>query len=151
MTDRSALWGLPDPDSQSEFYAGIPMKRAVAWALDTAVIIGLSLLVVFFTLGIGFFFFAFIFLIVGFAYRVLTIAGNSATWGMRLVAIELRTGKGERFDMGRALMHTLGYSLSVAFVFPQIVSMALMAFSARGQGLSDMVLSTAMVNRSATR
>jgi hypothetical protein len=39
----------------------------------------------------------------------------------------------------------------VAFVFPQVISVALMAFSRQHQGLSDIVLGTSLVNRSAFR
>lgn len=143
------LWGLPDPDRQREFYQDVASKRAFAWLVDMILISVISLIVVIFTFGIGLFFYGIIALIVSFLYRFLTIASTSATPGMRLMAIELRNFRGERLDSTTALLHTLGYLSSVAFVFPQIVSIVLMATSRRGQGLSDMVLGTAALNRRA--
>ena len=46
-----------------------------------------------------------------------------------------------------AFVHTLGYSLSVAFFFPQLISLGLMGWTRRGQSLSDHVLGTVMINR----
>ena len=148
---RAPLWGLPDPDTQSEFYRDVSTKRAFAWLIDMVVITVITLLVMIFTFGIGLFFFGFITLVVSFLYRFISISSASATPGMRLVAIELRNHRGERFDTATALLHTLGSLVSVGFVFPQIVSIILMATSRRGQGLSDMVLGTAALNRSARR
>ena len=97
----------------------------------------------------GLFFFPLLILAVGFVYRTLTLAGGSATWGMRLFAIEFRTMHGERFDLGTAFAHTLGYSISLT-VFPaQAVSMILMLTTPRGQGLTDHVLGTVAMNRRA--
>lgn len=149
MTNREPLWGLPDPDSQAEFYADIPTKRAIAWLLDTVAITLITALVVLFTVGIGLFFIGFMFLVVGITYRVVTIATRSATPGMRLVAIELRSHRGERLGFGPAVLHTLGYTLSMSFVFPQLISIVLMLTGARAQGLTDMVMGTAAINRNA--
>ncbi len=148
---RAPLWGLPDPDSQGEFYRDVAIKRAFAWLVDAILISLISLIVVIFTFGIGLFFYGLILFAVSFLYRFITIASASATPGMRLMAIELRNFRGERFDTTTALLHTLGYLGSVAFVFPQIISIILMATSRRGQGLSDMVLGTAALNQAARR
>ena len=53
-------------------------------------------------------------LVISFLYRWVTIASGSATLGMRMMSIEFRTRYGERFDGGTALLHTLGYTVSVA-------------------------------------
>ncbi|MFP4405096.1 RDD family protein, partial [Rhodosalinus sp.] len=94
-------------------------------------------------------FFPFLMLVVGLIYRTLTIAGGSATWGMRLMSIELRDRRGERLDFGQALMHTLGYSVSLAFPLLQAISIVLMLTGERRQGLTDLVLGTVMLNRRA--
>jgi uncharacterized RDD family membrane protein YckC len=65
---------------------------------------------------------------------------------MRLMNIEFLDRNGQRFDAATAFLHTLGYSLSMAFVIPQILSVALMLISARGQGLTDHVLGTVAIN-----
>lgn len=146
-----ATWTLPDPSMQPEFYADIPLKRLLAWIIDTIVIIALSLVALIFTAFTGVFFFPLLLLLTSFAYRTVTLARGSATWGMRLMAIEFRTSRGARFDLPTATLHTLGYSLSVAFVMPQVISVVLMLTGARAQGLSDHVLGTVAINRRAER
>lgn len=138
---------LPDPDTQPEFYAGVPVKRFLAWVVDALLILLLCLLILPFTAFTGLFFFPLLMLVTGFLYRWATLAGGSSTWGMRLMSIELRRLDGDRLDGGTAFMHTLGYSLSMAFFLVQCVSMVLMATSYRGQGVSDYLLGTTAVNR----
>lgn len=137
----------PDPDTHPEFYDGIPMKRLLAWVVDMIVIIGLCLLVLPFTAFTGIFFFPVLMLLVGFFYRVITLTTGSATWGMRLMGMELRDLRDRPFDFGTALLHTLGYSVSWAMAPLQLISVVLMCLTERKQGLSDMVLGTVAVNR----
>lgn len=145
------LTALPDPQLQPEFYADVPTKRLLAFVVDTILIVGLCLLVVPFTAFTGIFFFPFLMLVVGFAYRVITLANGSATWGMRLMAIEFRTAQGHRFDLTTAVLHTLGFTVSMGIFVAQAASIILMLTNERGQGLSDMVLGTVALNRSAQR
>ncbi|RYH10217.1 RDD family protein [Tropicimonas sp. IMCC6043] len=140
--------GLPDPDRYGEFYADIPVKRAMAWVVDALITFGLTLLILPFTAFLGLFFYPALWLVVSFTYRVLTIAAGSATLGMRLMSVELRTWKGEKFGLGEAFLHTLLYSVCLSFLIPQLVSMGLMLTTARAQGLHDLALGTAAVNRS---
>lgn len=139
--------GLPDPTHQAGFYASVPAKRLLAWVADTLLILFLCLLALPFTAFVALFFFPAFYLVVGFVYRSLTLTGQSATWGMRLMAIEFRDHHGQRFGFGTALAHTLGYSMSMAFVLPQVISAVLMVASPRGQGLTDLVLGSAAINR----
>ncbi|MGJ5618961.1 RDD family protein [Sulfitobacter sp. MF3-043] len=137
----------PDPDTQPEFYDGIPTKRLLAWVVDMIVIIAMCLMILPFTAFTGIFFFPFLMLVIGFIYRVITITTGSATWGMRLMGMELRDLRDQPFDFGTALFHTLGYSFSWAVAPLQLISVVLMCVSARKQGLSDMVLGSVAVNR----
>ena len=137
----------PDPTRAPQFYTSVPSKRLIAWVIDIAVTLLLTLLFIPFTAFIGLFFFPVLAMLIGFAYRTLTIAASSATWGMRMMSIELRDARGERFDFGQALVHTLGYSFSFAFVLIQFVSVILMLGSARGQSLIDLALGSVMINR----
>ncbi len=147
MTDtHTPFWGLPDPDTQREFYADVPLKRAIAWVIDVLIVYATAVLISFLTLGIGFFVFAFLALTVGFVYRTVSLANRSATIGMRLTSIELRTARGERFDLATAVLHTAGYYVSMAVFVAQIASIVLMLTSSRAQGLTDHVLGTAAVN-----
>jgi hypothetical protein len=66
---------------------------------------------------------------------------------MRFMAIEFRDGQDRPFDFSLALLHTLGFSFSFSIFLVQVVSAVFMASSARGQGLSDMVLNTTALNR----
>lgn len=140
---------LPDPDRQPQFYETVPAKRLLAWVIDTVIIVALSLLVLPFTAFTGIFFFPLLLLVIGFAYRVVTLANGSATWGMRFAAIELRSADGARFDLGTAFAHTLGYTVSIAVPILQVVSVVMMLTGARGQGLTDNLLGTAALNRRA--
>lgn len=147
MTETT--WHIPDPQTQPDFYADVPTKRLIAWVADTVVITGICLLILPFTAFTGIFFFPLLFLTISFIYRVATIARHSATWGMRLTAIEFRTLHGERFDLSMAFLHTLGYSISWAITILQVGSVILMLSTARGQGLSDHMLGTVALNRRA--
>ncbi|SDC88159.1 RDD family protein [Ruegeria marina] len=138
---------LPHPDHQPEFYQSVAIKRFFAWVFDTCVILLLSLIVVLLTAFVGAFIWPILYLAVGFVYRVATIAGGSATWGMRFVGIELRDAYGSRLDGGLALAHTAGYTVSMALPVLQVISILMMLLGARAQGLTDAVLGTVAINR----
>ena len=86
---------------------------------------------------------------IGFIYRVTTLSRGSATWGMRLLAIELRTRDDRHFDLPIAFAHTLGYTVSLMMPLLQLLSIGMMLGSERRQGLSDLVLGTVALNRRA--
>lgn len=137
----------PDPDTQPQFYDGIPSKRLFAWVIDTVAIIGVCLLILPFTAFTGIFFFPFLVMVVGFIYRVATLANGSATWGMRSLSMEIRQSDDRPLSLPQALLHTLGYSISLSIPILQVISVILMLTSARRQGLTDMVLGTVAMNR----
>jgi uncharacterized RDD family membrane protein YckC len=141
------LTALPDPEVDAEFYAGVPFKRALAWAVDATLILIAAVLIVPFTAFIALFFFPVLIVMVGFTYRWFTIASGSATLGMRLMGIELRDHTGARLNGTLALLHTLGYTMSVVTLPLQLISMGMMALTPRGQGLSDTLLGTTAINR----
>ena len=137
----------PDPHTQPQFYDGIPLKRLLAWVVDMVLIAVICVLIVPVTAFTGIFFFPFLMLVVGFIYRCGTLAGGSATWGMRLMSMELRRSDDRPLDGGTAILHTLGYSISLAFPILQVISIVLMLTSERRQGLTDMALGTVALNR----
>ena len=139
----------PDPLTQSHFYTAVPVKRAVAWLVDTILIAVLVSLLIPLTGFLALFFLGGLYLVVSFLYRWIGLARNSGTIGMRMMGVEFRDAAGYRIDASAAFAHTLFYSLSVAFVFPQLLSVLMMAFGKRGQSLSDVVLGTVLVNRTA--
>lgn len=143
------MTALPDPDRHPHFYASVSSKRLVAWVVDSVIILGLSMIVVFATAFLGLFIWPLLYLTIGFVYRVVTLANGSATWGMQFAGVEMRTAHGERFDLGIALAHTAGYSLSIAFPLLQVISVIMMLTGSRGQGLTDAFLGTVALNRRA--
>ncbi|TMV14709.1 RDD family protein [Arenibacterium halophilum] len=145
------MMNLPDPDRQPQFYDGVAIKRLIAWIADTILILLISCVVVLFTAFVGLLIWPILYLTIGFAYRVITLANGSATLGMRLAGIELRTARGDRFDPGHAVMHTLLYTMACAIPILQVISIVMMATSQRGQGLGDMLLGTSALNRRMVR
>lgn len=145
--------GLPDPDRESRFYAGVPSRRLAAWVADVIVTLGigvpLALVFGLMTLGFGLALFPLILLGVGFVYRVATIASGSATWGMRLMGIELRRQDGTRFDLTAAFLHTALYTFCIGMMILQVASIVGMLGTRYGQGLPDLVLRSTMINRPA--
>lgn len=140
---------IPDPVTQPQFYRDVPLKRGFAWLIDAVLILALVVPVVIMTAFIGLFFLPVLFLFVGFIYRVVTISNASATFGMRMMNIELRDSYGKRLDGGQAFLHTLGYTISMSVAPLQLISIVMMFLTERRQGLSDMFLGTVMINRRA--
>ena len=138
---------LPDPALRPDYYESVPAKRLMAWLVDLALVAIASALLLPFTAFIGIFFFPVMMAAVGFFYRWSTLAGGSATLGMRLMGIELREADGHRLSNGTALAHTLGYMVSMAIPVLQLISIILMLVTDRKQGLTDHVLGTAALNR----
>ncbi|WP_412105114.1 RDD family protein [Sulfitobacter sp. D35] len=139
----------PDPQTQAQFYRDVPLKRLLAWVVDTLVTLLACVVILPFTAFTGLFFFPALYVTVNFIYRVVTLANRSATWGMRLFAVEIRQANGERLDATTALMHTIGYAVSWAVAPLQLISVVMMACTERKQGLSDHALGTVAINRRA--
>lgn len=139
---------LPCPDRQAEFYDGVTLKRGLAWVIDVVVIWVIALLLSLLSI-VGLFVIPMVVLVVGFLYRWVTLARGSATWGMRLMAIEFRNPWGERLSQSQAALHVTGYYIAMSTLVLQVISVGLMMISDRGQGLSDMVLGTVALNRRA--
>lgn len=142
-------YALPDPYAQAEFYDDIPAKRFLAWVVDAVLILALCLLVLPFTFFLGLFFFPLLWLVLGFLYRWGTLSAGSATWGMRLVAIEVRRADGARLDPATAFAHTLIYTVAMGTLVLQALSVVLILLSPRRQSLADHLLGTAALNRAA--
>jgi len=150
MTFSSAI---PDPARQPDFYASVPAKRLVAWIIDLgftaaiAAVLTVPALLFGAVLIVPLLFIPVIWATTGFLYRWFSIASGSATWGMRMMSIELRTRDGQRLDSPTALMHTAGTYICFAVAPLQLISVVAMALTTRGQGLTDMLLGTSMLNR----
>ena len=147
-----------DPDAQPELFRGVLTRRFFAFLIDLVVLALPILLGVIFialfgllTLGIGWMLFWLVSplsAIWAILYYGLTLGGpHSATVGMRMMDLELRTFSGERgyFLLGAA--HAVFYWISVSVLTPFIVLVGL--FNRRRQLLHDLVLGTVIINRSA--
>lgn len=138
---------LPDPYDNPRLYEGVPLKRLLAWIIDTVLVVLICVLILPLTAFTGVFFFPFLVMVISFGYRVILLANGSATLGMRFLSIEMRDGQDQPFDFRLALLHTLGFTFCFSIFLVQVVSIIFMASSERGQGLSDMVLNTTALNR----
>ena len=138
---------LPDPDYDRAFYDGVPAKRLFAWVIDVVLVTIITFLLGIVTLSALWWIWPLTFILVNFLYRAGTIAAGSATLGMRLMNIELRGATGARLSGGEAVLHTLAYMVATGFVILQVISIVMMAFGARHQGLHDLILGSAAINR----
>lgn len=142
--DRTTTIHIIAPE---RLYADVAPRRLLAWIIDTLAIALITALLIPLTGFLALFFLGGLYLVVSFLYRWLGLARASGTLGMRMMGLTLRDAHGAPLDGLTALLHTAFYTASVAFVFPQVISVALMAFSRAHQGLSDIVLGTQMINR----
>ena len=140
---------LPDPQMQPELYADIPSKRLFAWLIDLVIILALLLLAVVSTFGVGLFLLPLLATVISFVYRVATIAAGSATFGMRMMAIELRNSDAARLSFAEALLHTFLHFVMFTSVVLQIISIATTLTTERAQGLHDLILGTTALNKAA--
>ena len=140
---------LPNPHASPEFYEDVTTKRLFAWCVDVVIIAALALALSAFTFFTVLLIFPLFYAFISFVYRWITLTGGSATLGMRLFSVEFRDHEGALFDARMAFLHTAGYFVSVA-VFPlQLISIGMMLWTERRQGLSDMMLGTVAINKRA--
>ena len=146
-SDLSYMSGLPDPVSEAELYDDVASKRLFAWLIDVVLISFITAGLTVLSLFTALFILPLVYAAASFLYRWISLTKSSATPGMRVMSLEFRKSDGSAFDGPTALLHTAGYFASVA-VFPlQLISIVLMVMSERKQGLTDMVLGTAAINR----
>jgi uncharacterized RDD family membrane protein YckC len=141
-----------NPERQPELFDGILSKRIVAFVIDAVFIVALmvpaALLVAvlgFVTLGLAWFLYPALFALVALGYYGFTLGGaNSATPGMQVVGIELRTWNGQRMFPLLAVMHALIFWFSCGLLTPLILLVGL--FTARRQLLHDLLLGVVALN-----
>lgn len=138
---------LPDPDYDAAFYDGVLPKRFFAWMIDVALILVVMVLLSVMTVGIAFLLWVPVHLTLSFLYRWMTISNASATFGMRIMNIELRARDGARLTPNQAAGHTLAYLVSASFVLIQLISIALMIGRPMNRGLPDELVGSVMINR----
>ena len=141
-----------DPKTQPELFDGILSKRIVAFIMDAVLIVllmvpaALMILVLgLITLGIAWLLFPALFAIVALGYCGLTLGGRgSATPGMRVVGVEMRTWNGQRMFPLLAIMHALIFWFSCGILTPLILLVGL--FTPRRQLVHDLLLGVVALN-----
>lgn len=144
-----------DPYLEPELFRGVSTRRAIAFIIDLLI---LSIPVVFavifiavfglLTLGLGWALFWLVSpatVIWALLYYGATMGGpHSATIGMRVVGLELRTWYGAPGYFVLGAMHAVLFWISVSVLSPFVVLIGL--FNARGRLLHDFVLGTVIIN-----
>jgi len=146
-----------DPYARPELFRGVLTRRVIAFLIDIVVLaIPVVLSVIFIavfgllTLGLGWLLFWLVSplsIVWALLYYGLTLGGpHSATIGMRLMDLELRTwyGAPAYFVLGAA--YALLFWVLMSFLTPLVLLVGL--FNSRKRLLHDILLGTVVVNRS---
>ena len=156
MTDtRTATRVLYDATVEPDLYDGILAKRVVAFVIDAVLIVALMIpaaLIVFvlgfITLGLAWLLYPALFAVVAISYVGLTLGGPaSATPGMRIAGVEMRTWSGQRMFPLLAVMHALIFWFSIGLLTPLVLLVGLLTY--RRQLLHDLLLGVVALNAGA--
>ena len=152
--DLSGGLAWPLPGERPALYEGLLLRRVLAYLIDV-VLIGIVAAILWFVLSI--------FTVVSFGllaplqalilalwpitYHSLLIALCSATIGMSIMDIEIRTMAGGRPNLAQAVIATVVFYASITLTSFLILLITL--FEDRGRTLHDMITGTLAVRRSA--
>jgi uncharacterized RDD family membrane protein YckC len=146
-----------DPQLQPELFRGVATRRVFAFLIDLVVlsipvILGYVFIAVFglLTLGLGWALFWLAWpatVIWAVVYYGASLGGPySATMGMRVMDLELRTWYGAPGYFVLGAMHAVLFWISVSFLSPLVVLVGL--FNGRRRLLHDIILGTVVINSS---
>ncbi len=144
-----------DPIRNSEFFEGVLSRRVVAFFIDLCLVFGPIILLALFififgliTLGIGwalFWLLSPLFVVWAIVYVGATMGSpHSATIGMRMVDLELRTWYGGKMYFLLAAVHVIFFWISMSFLSALVLVVAL--FNRQHRLLHDFCTGTVMVN-----
>lgn len=147
-----------DPAREPELFEGVLARRVVAFLIDLIIItvplIFLAIFIFMFglvTLGLGWFLFFLmspIAVIWALVYYGMTFGSPaSATIGMRVVDIEMRTWYGTPCYFVLGAVHAITFWLTVSFLTPFVLLVCL--FNDRRRLLHDMLVGTTVINNEA--
>lgn len=146
--------GIPDPDRDSQFYEGVPLRRLAAFLIDFVVIfvlwvvgVFMGFLLTFLTAGAGGVLAMILFVGTGFIYRWVMLYQRSATLGMKAAGIEVRQSTGEKMDGQMAFLHTAAYFVTFWFMPLMLIGWVLMFTSPHRRAMHDLPLGTVVINR----
>jgi len=146
-----------DPDLQPELFRGLLMRRTFAFLIDLVVlsvpvILGYIFIAVFglITLGLGWMLFWLAWpatIVWAIVYYGASIGGpHSATMGMRVMDLELRTWYGASGYFVLGATHAVLFWVSISFLSPLVLLVGL--FNSRRRLLHDVILGTVIINSS---
>jgi uncharacterized RDD family membrane protein YckC len=146
-----------DPDLEPELFRGVLTRRVFAFLIDLVVlsvpvILGYIFIAVFglITLGLGWVLFWLAWpasVVWAVVYYGASLGGpHSATVGMRVMDLELRTFYGAPGYFVLGAMHAVLFWVSISFLTPFVVLVGL--FNGRRRLLHDIVLGTVVINTS---
>jgi uncharacterized RDD family membrane protein YckC len=146
-----------DPDAQPDLFRGVLMRRTIAFLIDLLVLTVPVILSVIFiavfglvTLGLGWALFWLVSpasVIWALVYYGATIGGpHSATIGMRMMDLELRTWYGAPGYFVLGAVHAVCFWVSVSVLSPFVLLVCL--FNGRRRLLHDFLLGTVVINTS---
>ena len=144
-----------DPETSPELFDGVPARRIIAFLIDLVIIaIPIIFLWVFLfaitivTLGLGVVLYGLvpaISTIWALLYYGLTLGGpRSATIGMRMMDLEMRTWYGAPAYFVLGAVHAIGFWLSVSLFTPLILIVCFL--NSRRRLLHDMLVGTIVIN-----
>ena len=146
-----------DPIANPELFEGVLARRIIAFAIDVLVItipvVFAGMFILLFgliTLGLGWVLFWIAWpasVIWAIVYYGASLGGpHSATIGMRVMDLELRTWYGAPGYFVLGAMHAVLFWLSISFLSPFVLLVGL--FNSRRRLLHDIVLGTVVINSS---
>lgn len=138
---------LPDPTYDAAYYEGVLPKRLFAWMIDAGLIFAAMLILSVLTVGIAFVLWIPLHVALAFFYRWSTIRAQSATLGMRVMNIELRSRFGARLTSQEAALHTGAFLFAATLFVFQLISIGMMIGRPLNRGLPDELVGSVMINR----
>ena len=147
-----------DPATQPELFDGVLARRVVAFIVDFVIIsipVVLAAMFIFafgiVTLGLGFALYWLLpsaTVIWAIVYFGVTLGGPaSATLGMRVMDLEMRTWYGAPAYFVLGAVHAVAFWFTVSFFTPFVLLVAF--FNERGRLLHDIILGTVIINNAA--
>lgn len=148
---RSAL---PDPASAPELFEGVLTRRVIAFLIDSAIMVVMTVAVSlvgivlgFLTFGVAWIVLPFLIVFVLLAYYAMTLGSHGrATIGMGMMDLVLTPTRGAPLDGWKILIHPLIFWITVWIAWPFSLLIALL--TPRRELVHDLVTGTLMLRRS---
>ena len=141
-----------DPVSKPEYFEDLLGRRMMAFLLDVIIVsflffaaVSLIFILGFVTFGLAWLMFGIVFPVVALGYSAWTMSRRAtATVGMRMFDLEIRTWYGAPMTGLLGAFHTLLFYFSVSILTPFVLLLAL--FDGRKRCLHDMLMGTVIIN-----